>query len=88
MVLFIGNINKLTTNKDLTDLLSAAAKIRRVAILLDGITGRSRGCAYAEIEDGDEAQSVIRTFSNTDFMGANITISAATSYQQKTLPWK
>lgn len=87
MVLFIGNLSKLTTEKELRAMLSDHGAIIRLKILLDKVTWRSRGVAYAEMPETD-ALTAISRLNGTRFMQNEIVVSTASARQLAQVVWK
>lgn len=88
MILFIGNLSKTTTSKDLTDLFSKFGSITKSKLMLDDITKRSRGFGYIEMPDAGMAHNAINVLNNSTFMGEKILVYQASSKQSMAIVWK
>jgi RNA-binding proteins (RRM domain) len=83
MVLFIGNLNKATTESELKALLSGFGTIIKLKLMADRITRRSRGYAFVDMENSSDAQMIITKLHTLPFMGNALAISIATPNQLK-----
>ena len=88
MILFIGNLSKATTGKDLTDLFGKFGSISKSKLMLDEITKRSRGFGYIEMPDAGMAHNAINVLNNSTFMGEKILVYQASSKQSMAIVWK
>lgn len=88
MILFVGNLSKTTTGKDLTDLFAKFGVIAKSRLMLDEITKRSRGFGYIEMPDAGMAHNAINVLNNSMFMGEKILVYQASSKQSMAIVWK
>jgi RNA recognition motif-containing protein len=77
MILFVGNLDHNATNKTLLPLFSPFATVKHLQVMTDMITGRSRGCAFVQIEEKTEAEHAIINLHNTKFMQKIIVVCEA-----------
>jgi RNA recognition motif-containing protein len=75
--LFIGNLSYQTAENDLQDYFAQAGAITSVNLMMDKITGKSRGFAFVEFSTPEEAQKAIEQFHNKEFQGRSITVNVA-----------
>jgi RNA recognition motif-containing protein len=75
--LFIGNLSFQTGENDLQDYFAQAGAVTSVNLMLDKMTGRSRGFAFVEYATPEEAQKAIEQFHDKDFQGRKITVNVA-----------
>jgi RNA recognition motif-containing protein len=66
MKLYIGNLPPEATEQEITPLLSRHGKTDWVQCICDPATGRSRGIALAEIDDG---RTAAERLNGSDFKG-------------------
>ena len=59
--LYVGNLNFETTEDDLKAFFAEVAQVSRVNVIRDKFTNQSRGFAFVEIENADEAGKAIAT---------------------------
>jgi len=75
--LFVGNLSFQTGENDLQNYFAQAGVITSVNLMLDKVTGKSRGFAFVEFATPDEAQKAIEQFHNKEFQGRVITVNVA-----------
>jgi len=75
--LFVGNLSYQTGENDLQDYFAQAGAVTSVNLMLDKITGKSRGFAFVEFADAEAAQRAIDQFHNQEFQGRPLTINVA-----------
>ena len=75
--LFVGNLSYQTGENDLQDYFAQAGAVTAVNLMLDKMTGRSRGFAFIEYSSPEEAQRAIEQFHDKDFQGRKITVNIA-----------
>jgi RNA recognition motif-containing protein len=75
--LYVGNISFSSTEADLKDLFGRHGTVESVAVITDRETGRSRGFAFVEMEDGHAAEDAIRALDGTDLGGRTIKVNEA-----------
>lgn len=77
MIVFVGNLDYAATNKTLLPLFVPFATVKHLQVMTDKITGRSRGCAFVQIEEKSEADRAINALHNTKFMQKMIVVCEA-----------
>lgn len=75
--LFVGNLSYQTGENDLQDYFAQAGAVTSVNLMLDKMTGKSRGFAFVEYASAEEAQKAIDQFHNKEFQGRPITVNVA-----------
>ena len=75
--LFVGNLSYQTGENDLQDYFAQAGAVKSVNLMMDKMTGKSRGFAFVEYATPEEAQKAIEQFHNKDFQGRSITVNVA-----------
>lgn len=81
--LFVGNLSYQTGENDLQDYFAQAGTIKSVNLMMDKITGKSRGFAFIEFSTPEEAQKAIEQFHNKDFQGRAITVNVARPREER-----
>ena len=74
---YVGNLPYSTTDADLSDLFSEAGKVKSARIITDRETGRSKGFAFVEFTNADDAEEAIRQFHEYDLDGRRLKVNAA-----------
>ena len=73
--LYVGNISFNTTADDLREAFGQYGTVTSANVISDRETGRSRGFAFVEMDDGgDEA---IEALNGQDFQGRTLTVNEA-----------
>jgi cold-inducible RNA-binding protein len=75
--LFVGNLSFQTTSPDLEDLFSQVGTVASANVITDKFTGKSRGFAFVEMADAEEAQRAIERFHGTELQGRTLTVNEA-----------
>jgi len=75
--LFIGNLNYATTQDELSTLFSECGALSDVFLPIDRQTGRPRGFAFIEFEDGSAATEAVEKFDGFELKGRKIRVSEA-----------
>ena len=75
--LFVGNINFQSTESELRTAFEPFGEIERVRVMTDRDTGRSRGFAFVELTDDEEAAKAIEAMNGKELGGRLINVSEA-----------
>jgi len=81
--LFVGNLSYQTMENDLQDYFSQAGVVTSVNLMLDKMTGKSRGFAFVEFASHDEADKAIEQFHNKEFQGRSLTVNVARPKEER-----
>ena len=81
--LFVGNLSYQTMENDLQDYFSQAGVVTSVNLMLDKMTGKSRGFAFVEFANQEEANKAIEQFHNKDFQGRALTVNIARPREER-----
>lgn len=75
--LYVGNLSFGTTENDLRDLFAQNGTVTEVNLIIDKMTGRSRGFAFVSMEKPEEAQNAIQSLNGKDLDGRALTVNEA-----------
>jgi cold-inducible RNA-binding protein len=75
--LYVGNLPFDTSEQDLQTLFAGAGTVETVNVIRDMATGRARGFAFVEMATDADAQTAIRTLSDSTFGGRQLTVNEA-----------
>src|SRR5579863_5469480 len=75
--LFVGNLSFHTTENELRSLFEPFGQITRIHIATDRETGRSRGFAFVEMSNDEEASRAMTALDGKEFDGRNIKVNEA-----------
>jgi len=80
--LYVGNLSYGTTSESLKAGFAAAGSVIKADVLMDKMTGRSRGFGFVEMEDAD-ADKAIAMFDGKDFEGRAIKVNEARPMEER-----
>ncbi|OHA83911.1 MAG: RNA-binding protein [Candidatus Yonathbacteria bacterium RIFOXYC1_FULL_52_10] len=75
--LYIGGIPYQTTENELRDAFAQAGSVVSSSIIMDKMTGRSKGFGFVEMSTDEEAQAAIAAWNGKDFQGRTLTVNEA-----------
>ncbi len=75
--LYVGNLPYSATEDELSKMFGQAGTVTSVAIIKDRETGRSKGFAFVEMSNADEAQKAISILNGRDMGGRDLRVSVA-----------
>ncbi len=75
--LFVGNLSFQTTESDLRTLFAPLGQITRIHMAMDRETGQSRGFAFVEMANDDDANRAIAALEGKELAGRNIKVNEA-----------
>jgi RNA recognition motif-containing protein len=81
--LFVGNLSYQTMENDLQDYFSQAGVVTSVNLMLDKVTGKSRGFAFVEFATPEEAGKAVEQFHNQEFQGRTLTVNVARPREER-----
>src|SRR5215469_14674191 len=85
--LFVGNLSYQTMENDLQDYFSQAGVVTSVNLMLDKVTGKSRGFAFVEFATPEEANKAVEQFHNKEFQGRALTVNVARPREERPPRW-
>lgn len=77
MNIYVGNLAYNATDEELRTAFEAFGTVTLVKIVRDRDSGRSRGFAFVEMEDGEGAQNAISQLNGRDMKGRNLVVNEA-----------
>src|SRR6267143_5849159 len=75
--LFVGNLSYQTVENALQDYFAQAGAVTSVNLMMDKVTGKSRGFAFVEFATAEEASKAVEQFHNKEFQGRMLTVNVA-----------
>jgi RNA recognition motif-containing protein len=75
--LYVGGIPYSTTENALKDAFSKAGSVTSASIIIDRMTGRSKGFGFVEMSNDDEAQAAINMWNGQELEGRKLTVNVA-----------
>jgi cold-inducible RNA-binding protein len=84
--LFVGNLSYQTMENDLQEYFSEAGVVSSANLMVDKVTGKSRGFAFVEFASVEEASKAVELFHNKEFQGRALTVNVARPREERA-PW-
>jgi len=75
--IYVGNLPATATEEDLRQAFAQYGAVSSVSIIKDRETGRPRGFAFVEMNDGNEAANAIKGLNLAEIGGRSVTVSEA-----------
>jgi len=75
--LYVGGIPYTTTEAGLSDAFAKAGTVTSSSIIIDRMTGRSKGFGFVEMSNDQEAEAAINMWNGQDFEGRKLTVNIA-----------
>src|SRR5436305_14706923 len=77
MKLYVCNLSFKTTENDLQDLFEKHGTVNEAHLMMDRMTGKSRGFAFVTMNDDAQAKSAMGALNGTDLNGRKLTVNEA-----------
>jgi len=77
MNIYIGNLSYGVNDEELRSAFEEFGKVDTVSIIKDNLTGQSKGFAFVEMPDAEEAQKAISGMNGKDLKGRALTVNEA-----------
>jgi len=81
--LFVGNLPYQVLERDIEDQFRGAGVVVSVNLMLDKMTGRSRGFAFVEFSTPEEANKAVEMFHGKDLGGRAMTVNMARPREER-----
>lgn len=75
--LYIGNLSYDTNEDALKELFAQAGAVASASVILDRMTGRSRGFGFVEMADDSGAAKAVEMFNGYDLDGRKLVVNEA-----------
>jgi RNA recognition motif-containing protein len=75
--LYVGNLPFDITEEDLRTMLAAHGPVNEIAVVMDKMTGRPRGFAFATMNTPEAAAAAIQGLNGKDWKGRSLTVNEA-----------
>ncbi len=81
--LYVGGVPYSSTDADLKAHFEQSGPVASATIIMDKMTGRSKGFGFVEMENDADADAAIDKFNNQDFQGRKLTVSEARPQERR-----
>lgn len=75
--LYVGGLPYSTSDAELKSHFEQAGTVESATIIMDKMSGRSKGFGFVEMASDEEAAKAIEMFNGQDFGGRNLTVNEA-----------
>jgi cold-inducible RNA-binding protein len=75
--LYVGGLSYSTTEDSLKDAFSQAGTVETATIIVDKMSGRSKGFGFVEMSSDEEATKAIELWNGKEFEGRTLTVNEA-----------
>ena len=75
--IYVGNLSYGTTEDGLREFFSQAGSVASATIIIDKMSGRSKGFGFVEMSSDEEAQTAIDTLNGKEIDGRTLTVNEA-----------
>src|ERR1035437_11047686 len=75
--LYVGGLPYSVQEDALKDLFAQAGNVTSAVIIMDKMSGRSKGFGFVEMATAEEAQGAISMFNDQEFEGRKLTVNEA-----------
>lgn len=81
MKILLRNLSRTTTEAELHDLLGVYGEVQYCKVVMDKVTGLSKGFGFAEIPRAGEAKAAIKGLNGKDVGGNTIRVKKAETHE-------
>lgn len=81
--LYVGNLSFNTTENDLQDAFAPHGAVASVDLIMDKMTGRSRGFAFVTMDSPDSAKAAISAMHGAQLDGRPLTVNEARPREER-----
>ncbi|HEY4527328.1 MAG TPA: RNA-binding protein [Candidatus Paceibacterota bacterium] len=75
--LYVGGLPYATTDAELQEAFAQAGAVESAVVIMDKMSGRSKGFGFVEMTNDEDAQKAIDMFNGKDFGGRTLTVNEA-----------
>ncbi len=87
MKLYVGNLSFETTENDLQDLFEQHGAVDEVRLMMDRMTGKSRGFAFITMNDGAQAKAAMAALNGHELNNRALTVNEARPREERPRPF-
>jgi cold-inducible RNA-binding protein len=86
MKLYVGNLSFETTENDLQDLFEQHGAVSEVNLMMDRMTGKSRGFAFVTMNDDAQAKAAMAAVNGKELNGRALNVNEARPREERPRP--
>ena len=81
--LYVGGLPYSTTDDQLKEAFAQAGSVASAVIIMDKMSGRSKGFGFVEFSSDDDATKAIDMWNGKDFGGRTLTVNEARPMEER-----
>ena len=81
--LYVGNLGYDVKDADLSQLFSQYGAVESANVIMDKMTGRSKGFGFVEMSSDQEAQAAIAALNGKDYSGRMLAVNEAKPREER-----
>ena len=81
--LYVGGLPYSTTEDQLREAFAAAGTVSSAIVIMDKMSGRSKGFGFVEFANDDDAMKAIDMMNGKDFGGRTLTVNEARPMEER-----
>jgi len=81
--LYVGGLPYATTDNELREAFAGAGAVESAVIIMDKMSGRSKGFGFVEMSSDDDAKKAIDMWNGKDFGGRTLTVNEARPMEER-----
>ena len=83
MNIFVGNLSYDSKDEDLETAFAVHGQVQSAKVIMDRMTGRSRGFGFVEMPNNQEGQAAIDALNGADLQGRPLTVNQAKPREER-----
>ena len=83
MNIFVGNLSYDSSDEDLQTAFAVHGQVESAKVIMDRMTGRSRGFGFVEMPNNQEGQTAIDALNGADLQGRPLTVNQAKPREER-----
>jgi RNA recognition motif-containing protein len=87
MKLYVGNLAFETTENDLRDLFEKHGTVSQINLMMDRLTGKSRGFGFVTMGDATQGNAAMSALNGQDLNGRALTVNEAKPREERARPY-
>jgi len=87
MKLYVGNLSFESTENDLQDLFEPHGTVKEVHLMMDKMTGKSRGFAFVTMGDATQGNAAMSALNGHELNGRALTVNEARPREERPRPY-
>jgi RNA recognition motif-containing protein len=81
--LYVGNLPYQVTDSELENMFEAHGAVSSAQVIMDRMTGRSKGFGFVEMDNAQEADAAIAALNGKDMNGRALTVNEARPREER-----